>query len=270
MLVRALIVVLITLNLGVFVWWMLQPATLPPAFVATATGVAQLRLPGETMAGQTDAGTSIPAVAPVAEAQTSAVPAVSATSGSATPKPEIKPEQRIVPPSADTAAAPAAAAGTGTDAALRCASLGPFADVASAEAGRAKLGDSVAHAAVREVASRNSAGYRVILPPAADRAAAQANVQRIIAAGLNDYYMINDGPEANAIALGRYRNQDGAQRRLEALQAAGFAAKIVPVAEPPASQWWLDVAFDSKTSAARLRTQAGAAQQRARDCAALR
>lgn len=268
MFVRALIVVLITLNLGVFVWWMLQPAALPPAVVATAAGVAQLRLPGETMAGQTDSSAPIPAAA-VAEVQTSAVPAASATNGSAAPKPEIKPEQRTVP-SADTAATPVAAAGTSTDAALRCASLGPFADAASAEAGRAKLGASVARAAVREVASKNSAGYRVILPPAADRAAAQANVQRIIAAGLNDYYMINDGPEANAIALGRYRNQEGAQRRLEALQAAGFAAKIVPVAEPPASQWWLDVAFDSKTSAARLRTQAGAAQQRARDCAALR
>lgn len=269
MLVRALIVVLITLNLGVFAWWMLQPATLPPAVVATATGVAQLRLPGETMVGQTDSSTPIPAAAPVAEAQTSTVPAASATNGSAAPKPEIKPEQRTVP-SVDTATTPVAAAGAGTDAALRCASLGPFADAASAEAGHAKLGASVARAAVREVASKNSAGYRVILPPAADRAAAQANVQRIIAAGLNDYYMINDGPEANAIALGRYRNQDGAQRRLEALQAAGFAAKIVPVAEPPASQWWLDVAFDSKTSAARLRTQAGAAQQRTRDCAALR
>ena len=123
---------------------------------------------------------------------------------------------------------------------------------------------------LREVADAGATRYRVLLPPAASREEAQATVKRIVAAGVSDYYIMAQGEEANAIALGQYRNREGADRRLAALSAAGFKATMVASGGDGSAQWWLDATLADGTGAAAVRQRTGAAQQRSLECARLR
>ncbi|WP_028917537.1 SPOR domain-containing protein [Pseudoxanthomonas sp. J35] len=201
MFVRALIVVLVALNLGVAAWWLSRPeAVEPPPPVSTRGGVELQLLP---------APTEPPGGAP-------ALPAAKAA-----PVPE--------PPAAP--AAPAAAAP------LACLRLGPFPDRAAADVARAGLGALLRDPVLDEEAG-TATGYRVLLPPAPDRAQAQATARRIAAAGFEDFIVLTRGDEANAIALGAYRNRDTAERRVASLRAAGFPAEL-RAQGGGASRWWL-------------------------------
>jgi hypothetical protein len=81
--------------------------------------------------------------------------------------------------------------------------------------------------------------------------------------------VVSQGEEANAVALGQYRNREGAERRLATLVAAGFPARLAGGGNETPPTWWLDVA-SSSASPATLMQRAGAAQQQSLDCARLR
>ena len=67
MLIRALIVLLVVLNLGAAAWWLTRPAPTPPAEPALPAGVARLQLLNEAP--------SIPTQAPVPQARDAVPPA---------------------------------------------------------------------------------------------------------------------------------------------------------------------------------------------------
>jgi len=245
MLIRFLIVALAILNLGVALWWMVPrpaPAVMPEPAEA---GVATLEL--------------VPMEASVAAVLPPAAPAVAA------PAPEpaaagapVETEKAV------TAAGPAAAVPE------RCASFGPFDSRENAQSAVTALGKDVLRSRLREVPSRPATSYRVLIPPAASREEAQAMVKRIVEAGFSDYFIIAQGDDANAVALGQYRNREGAERRLSALTAAGFPARIVDNGAGAAAVWWLDTAHAGTVSAADLQKRSGAAQRQSLDCARLR
>lgn len=235
MLIRALIVLLIALNLGAAAWWITRPAPTPVALPPQAEGVARLQLLSERK--------PVPAVA-------AAVPAL-ATAAMGTPAAE---------PASTTTPADAA----------QCFSLGPFTDAASATAASLKIASQATRQRTREVAGKAANGYQVTLPPSADRAAAQALAQRIGAAGFEDLLVVASGEQANGIALGRYGSREAAERRQSALQAAGFPAQLQAIGNESAAQWWLDLAANPGIDGAQLKTLAAAAQSRALDCSALR
>ena len=151
----------------------------------------------------------------------------------------------------------------------RCLALGPFADRAAASAAQSRAGNLLGQVRLREQpAASGSARYRVLLPAAASRDDAQATVKRIVAAGLSDYYIISQGDETNAIALGQYRNREGAERRMAAVQAAGFQPRLV--ASGDAGQWWLEGQLATGSEPAQAQQRSGAAQQRSLECTRLR
>lgn len=228
--VRALIVLLVFLNLGVAVWWLTHPAQ-EPSPVAQVPGVAMLDL--------------------VDGAPRPARPAAQATPTAAVPTPSAEPI------AASTAGSPPAA-----DTAAQCLALGPFDDLAAARSAQTRLVPAPRSATVRSQ-TQPAKAYTVLLPPLADRAAAQAMAGRIAAAGFDDLMVINSGPSANGVALGRYGSLQAAQRRQAQLQAGGFQARIEPVGQTV--QWWLDVALGAD-QAARARGQAQAARAVPRDC----
>ncbi len=234
MFARALIVVLVALNLGVAAWWLLRPAPPLPAPPVSDQGGAELRL--------LPMPASVPAAtAPVAADASPVAPAAGrATEADAAP---------TTPP-----VAPAAPA--------RCLRLGPFSDHDAAQVAQAGLGALLHDAAIQEEAG-NASSYRVLLPPLPDRAQAQATVDRIAAAGIQDFLILSQGAEANGIALGSYRGRETAERRVAALRAAGFPAEIRAQGASGASRWWLDGAT---ADAAAVRATFPAAQDR--DCAA--
>ncbi|AUZ56125.1 hypothetical protein B1L07_14665 [Stenotrophomonas acidaminiphila] len=255
MLIRFLIVALAILNLGVALWWMTPrpaPATAPDV---RETGVATLELVPMD---------AVDAAAPAVPAPTGAA----ATAAAATPAPTP-----ATAPDAARAAATATATPTAAVSApppqQQCASFGPFPSREQAQAAQAALRADLSRSQLREVQPK-AASYRVLTAPAASREEAQAMARRIVEAGFSDYFIIAQGEDANAVALGQYRNREGAERRLATLVAAGFPARIVGNGVEAAASWWLDVAHADTASAADLHKRSGAAQRQALECARLR
>jgi cell division protein FtsN len=266
MLTRALIVVLAILNLGVALWWMLrgEPAPAPPP---PTKGVAQLQLLPATASAPTGASTASTPAAALDDVTPAPVPSPPAAALAEAPAAESPAATAVAPapaPAVAQAPAPMPAAPA------QCVSLGPFTDRAAAQAAQAKAGGTLRGARLREVADAGATRYRVVLPAAASREDAQATVKRIVAAGLSDYYIIANGEEANAIALGQYRNREGAERRMAALSAAGFNARLIASGGDGSAQWWLDATLAPPADASAARQRSGAAQQRSLDCARVR
>jgi len=280
MLTRALIVVLAILNLGVATWWLLRDeparAPLPPP----PTGVAELRwLPGGTdaaVAAQASAAAPTEALvereaAPATAVAAAPAPAAATPAAPAAPSKPAEPVKAPEPVAAVAKPAPEPVAEKPAAPAVppRCLALGPFADRAAATAAQGRAGNLLSQARLREQpAASGSARYRVLLPAAASRDDAQATVKRIVAAGLSDYYIISQGDETNAIALGQYRNREGAERRMAAVQAAGFQPRLV--ASGDAGQWWLEGQLATGSEPAQAQQRSGAAQQRSLECTRLR
>jgi len=282
MLTRALIVVLAILNLGVACWWLLRDAPQPPAPPPQPAGVAELRwVPGGVDANAAAEATAAAPTAPLVEREPAAKTAVAVAPAPALPaKPDIP-----KPPTADAAAVAAAAKPVAPPAPVpspekpvtppvaaeppRCIALGPFADRAAVTSAQGKAGNVISQVRLREQpAASGSARFRVMLPAAASREEAQATVKRIVAAGLSDYYIISQGEDINAVALGQYRNREGAERRMAAVQAAGFQPRLV--ASGDAGQWWLEGQLAAGTQPAQAQQRSGAAQSRSLECTRLR
>lgn len=277
MLTRALIVVLVILNLGVALWWLLrgEPASAPPA---SPVGVAQLEVLPSTQATPASA-TPVTAAPALQDATPTSAPVTPPPVTTAAPPTAVADTPAPTPAASVPAPAPVAAAPTpaavpapvsATPTPAQCVSLGPFADRAAAQAAQSRAGGALRGAKLREVADAGATRYRVLLPPAASREQAQATVKRIVAAGVSDYYIIAQGEDTNAIALGQYRNREGADRRLAALSAAGFKATMVASGGDGSAQWWLDATLAEGTDPAVARQRSGAAQQRSLECVRLR
>ena len=262
MLIRAFIVLLVILNVGTGLWWLSQsaPASVPVP-VAVSAGVARLEL----MPGATPAPEIAPASAPTAPAATPKVepPAPAAPPAPRAPEPETVPAP--VAAAAASAAAPEQAKNT-----PQCASFGPFADRAAAQNAITSLGPAIARPRVRELTHVGGGSYRVMVPAQVSREEAQALVKRIAAAGISDYFIIASGEEANAVALGQYRNKDGAERRLAQVQAAGFGAVLIPSSASATPTYWVDVAINDGGDRRQLAANVHANQSQSLDCAGLR
>ena len=254
MLIRFLIVALAILNLGVALWWMTPRPAPAAAPEVRETGVATLELvPMDAV----DAGPpAVPAPAAVAAAPAPAAlqdaAKTIATSAVATPAPAT-PEPSAAAPSRP----------------LQCSSFGPFQSREQAQAAAAALGADLSRSQLREVQPK-AASYRVLTSQAASREEAQALARRIVEAGFSDYFIIAQGDDANAVALGQYRNREGAERRMAALAAAGFPVRIVGNGVEAGASWWLDVAHAATVAADDLHRRSGAAQRQALECARLR
>lgn len=259
MLVRALLVVLIILNLGVALWWATQPQTAPlPAPPAPPAGVATLQL--------LDAGPAAPAPARPASpaAPPSSVPASdNPASAAAAPVPAASVAAATTPPPAPTQSDAAAAPPV-------CLSVGPYPDRAAADAAAATLAADLPRARAREVGDSDATSFRVLLPTIGGEDGVKAAVERIVAAGIRDYYPIRQGEETGAIALGQYRSREGAERRRAELAKAGFNVELIPSGGSGQTRWWLDLRAASAAQAGALRRQLGAPRQRSLDCATLR
>lgn len=230
MFARALIVLLLVLNVGVAAWWALRPKPAPPPPVEPPAGVARLLLLSE-----------LPQRKPANEA---------AATTRSTPASGTAPASRT----------------------LRCFTLGPFdADQPGAlAAAQDQLRPDVARMQVRETRAGSGNGWHVSMPPFADRAAAQAMAERITTAGFEDYYIVPDGAQANAIELGRYGSQEAARRHQDSLRAAGFRqARAEPVGESR-QQHWIDIAVAMDVDAETIRARIAAEQARPLACDAVR
>ena len=231
MLLRATIVILVMLNLGAAAWWLLRPvvasATEAQAVVAAGPG---LRLVGEPVA----------AIAPAA-APAASLPAT----------PPVQAEVATVQANATPEV---------------CLRFGPFAETAARDAARTALTAAGVPAVTRDSQARSARGWKVAMPAMASREEAVAMAERIKAAGISDLYVMNEGADANSVALGRFGSEDAARRREAELRGKGFAAQATPLGDTPA-QAWLDARLPATANRAAV---AAVAPSRGIDCATLR
>lgn len=240
---RALLVLLVILNLGVATWWALRPPPPAPAPWAPREGVPLLELAGE----------------PRADGSPPALPPAGGTG-----------------PSSAAAGAPVEA-GDASDAtgvptgddndATRCLRFGPFADAAAVASARAALQPFGVRRLRVEDEVEAPRAWAVSIAPQADRATADAVAAQIRAAGFDDLLVVPSGPQANAIALGRYGSEESARRREAALRDAGFPAQAQPVGG--ATRHWLLVAAGADFDPDAAAGAASAAQARPMDCATM-
>ncbi len=90
--------------------------------------------------------------------------------------------------------------------------------------------------------------------------------ERIKAAGIDDWYVMNQGEAANSIALGRYGSEESARRREAELKAKGIPAQAEAIGDS-AAQAWLDARLPAGADRA---TWAAIAPSKPLDCGALR
>ena len=231
MTLRALIVLLAVLNLGVTAWWLLRTNSAPMSVEDAPSGIARLQLVSER-----------PSPRPAPAAESTAAPPKPVTAASE-PQPPAAPE--------------------------RCVSIGPFTDAAALAAAQTALRPGALRLRTRETREGSGRGWRVYLPSAADRAAADVSADKLKAAGFTDLLVVGEGAEANSIALGRFSGEPRAQQHAQALRTAGFAAKAEALGQARASGW-IDLAVSADFDLAAARRASGAAQSRTVDCATLR
>ncbi|MGY1531010.1 SPOR domain-containing protein [Luteimonas sp. A649] len=259
---RALLVLLVMLNFGVATWWLLRPEPPAPAPWAPPADVPRLQLLGEQVAVQADPG---PGIAPVDGAEPPEAGAAAAeplsTPDADAPAAVAQDASSVAPPPSPDAGPQAAAAAT-----LRCSSFGPFPDAVSVAAARSALQPlGATRMRVRDVVEAPR-GWRVVMAPQPDRAAADALAAKIREAGFDDLLVVPSGDEANGIALGRYGSEPSARRRESALRAAGFPAQAQPLGDT-VIRHWLDVAAGPAFDAAAARAATAAAQVQDIECA---
>ena len=234
---RALIVLLIVMNLGVALWWALRPAADPEPAPERPADVPRLLLVSEAEAGMLEmaalnaANANVEADGPLADSR----------GGTAAGRLDFE--------------------------GLDCFSFGPWTDAAEAQAGLAALRPQATFASERE-APTGASGWRVMLPPQADRDAAHATVARLVEAGFNDHFIIAQGDEANSIALGRFGAGATARRHEAALREAGFEAVAEPL-DATGTETWIDLAAGEGFDPDAAREAAGAAGADPIDCARL-
>lgn len=232
---RALIVLLLVMNVGVALWWALRPA--PAAEPAPA-------VPGD-----------VPTLVLEAEADRELLQAAALDAANAAAQP-------------DEARADSGDRATVAPEDLRCFSFGPW--EGADEAGQAQAGLRVEAVRIRaREAITGATGWQVRLPPLADRAAAEAMVARLVAAGFNDHFILGQGDQANAVALGRFGAEASARRHQAALHEAGFDAALVEPVGATGTETWLDLAVGPDFDPDQARVDSGAARAEPLDCAAL-
>ena len=75
--------------------------------------------------------------------------------------------------------------------------------------------------------------FWVFIPPLPNRQAADRKVGELRALGLTDYYILNDGPQKNAISLGIFKSEEAANSYHQSIRTRGVnSARVGPRAQP--------------------------------------
>jgi len=140
------------------------------------------------------------------------------TAGERTPAPKPRVEAKAVPPAAPR---------TATAAPVACVEWGNFSGpgVARAEAALAQLDLAAGQV---ERALIDAGGYWVHIPPLKTKGEADRKVRELRDFGVTEFFVVQDaGPWRNAISLGIFRTEEGAQTFLAGLRKRGVRSAIV-------------------------------------------
>lgn len=217
---KALVVLLLVLNIGFGAWQWSRPAPAVPA-ASVDPGVESLRL--------------------LSEVEGAGAAAVHMSSPQPSPAPVPTRTASPTPPSAPPMAT---ASPTPAPIVLQCYSLGPFASSAQAMSLRQRLQAAGLGVQVRTDPAQADIAYRVVLPPLASRDSALQVARQLAADGITDYRVMTDERQRNVISLGVFKDRPAASRRQARVAALGYAPHV-ETHEMTAQTFWLEVREES-------------------------
>lgn len=132
-----------------------------------------------------------------------------------------------------------------------CLRFGPFAGPAARSGASTALAALGVDATPFEDRSGAASGWDVFLPAQATREEAVALAARLKESGVADVFVMNDGRNANRIALGRFSSEAGARRRAQELRGNGVEPAIEARGNG-APRIWLDARLPDKIERARV------------------
>lgn len=129
-----------------------------------------------------------------------------------------------------------------------CTLVGPFSELVVAEHVVENLQALEVSLEVRNIEVPEGSSYWVYLPPEESRKTALRKLRELQAKGI-DSYVIPKGDLANGISFGVFSRKVLADRRLEAMNAQGYAAKLHEVKRSHSEVWvMLDAGESEKVS----------------------
>ncbi|HVA55670.1 MAG TPA: SPOR domain-containing protein [Gammaproteobacteria bacterium] len=143
--------------------------------------------------------------------------------------------------SASTPVAPAVAGNPAAskNAALICASYGPFPSTQAAQSGLTRLQKAHDNVAQRTVPGKVRLGYWVYLPPFGSHHEADAAAKLLKTRGIKDLYVVTDEANRNAISLGVFSDRFGALARQKKIRELGYHPLLTERFRD-APRYWLD------------------------------
>ena len=226
MLTRLLIVTLVTFNFFVTLWWIVKPSK-----AASVRPVSMIE------------GAPLELVNPKELKDTPIAPEPHL----ATVAPPLQTSQNV-----QTSTPNDATVQNRTSADEQCDVLAGFASKEAAEDARKTMTDlGLVHVALRQ-ATASIALYQVILLINGDRNAAQNALSHLVAAGIEDVFLKKKNDQQWIIALGQYRQQDGALRRQATILATGMHPIVQRLDHSKVIDRW-DLVFKSGKSEAVVR-----------------
>jgi hypothetical protein len=133
----------------------------------------------------------------------------------------------------------------------KCYTIGPLENDDDISALGAWFNAQGSQATLRNDERREIVSRWVFIEPQESREAAEVRVREMLAANIDDIYIIPRGDMANAISLGLYSQPETLQRRVSQLEARGFTPSVLPRYRTVTASW-----FDVTVSAARPMTVA--------------
>lgn len=147
-------------------------------------------------------------------------------------------------------AIPVPAIGRADEAEKLCHELGPFGQGEQLRAVVQRLAQVGIRTVPEERQEQVEKGYWVLLPPAENELAAEANLRRVQAKGVKDAMLVDQGDAKNAISLGIFTFKKSASQRLATLRALGFEPIMERRYEFKPVYWLTFVASQSDESSA--------------------
>ena len=121
----------------------------------------------------------------------------------------------------------------------KCIKIGPIQQKVAADSLAATLAGRGLDATLEAAEGRVWVGHWVQVVALADRAAAVAARNRLVAAGLNDAYIVSGGDELK-ISLGVFKSTPSADRTIKQAGDLGFSTRMDERYQP-GTQYWLTV-----------------------------
>jgi cell division protein FtsN len=129
--------------------------------------------------------------------------------------------------------------GVQTSEAPQCVSLGPFKKSKTAKKILADIDAMGLQSVIRDTTEKQKIRFWVYLPPYPSRQKAVDAAEKLATLGIDEYFIISDGNNDNAISLGIFKKKSDSDRRIKEINALGYTPKV-DVSSKEVSVFWID------------------------------